>query len=62
MQTAVNRDYLSVDDYLAGEEVSDVKHEYAAGSVYEIAGVTREHNRIAGNIYTEFEHNVRETG
>ena len=28
-------DYLSVEDYLAGEEVSDIKHEYVDGQVYQ---------------------------
>jgi Uma2 family endonuclease len=52
MQTALSRDYISVDDYLAGEETSQIKHEYSAGSVYAMAGASREHNRIAGNIYS----------
>jgi Uma2 family endonuclease len=59
MQTALNRDHISVDDYLAGEELSEVKHEYSAGSVYAMAGATREHNQIAGNIYSAFSHRLR---
>src|SRR5213080_331096 len=59
MQTALNRDYLSVDDYLSGEEVSDIKHEYAAGVAYAMAGATREHNRIAGNLYSAIAQRLR---
>jgi Uma2 family endonuclease len=59
MQTALNRDYISIDDYLAGEAASDIKHEYSAGSVYAMAGVSREHNRIAGNIYSAFAQHLR---
>lgn len=59
MQTALNRDYISIDDYLAGEAVSDIKHEYSAGSVYAMAGASREHNRIAGNIYSAFAQHLR---
>src|SRR4051812_32645325 len=59
MQTALNRDYLSVDDYLTGEEVSVVKHEYAAGVVYAMAGATLEHNQIAGNIYSAIAQRAR---
>jgi len=59
MQTALNRDYVTVDDYLTGEELSKVKHEYSAGSVYAMAGATREHNRIAGNIYSAFAQRLR---
>jgi Uma2 family endonuclease len=39
-----------VDEYLAGEEASDIKHEYVGGAVYAMAGATREHNRLAQNI------------
>jgi len=50
MQTALNREYLSVDDYLAGEEATDVKHEYIDGSAYAMAGASTEHNQISLNI------------
>jgi len=43
---------ISVDDYLAGEEASEIKHEYVGGVIYAMAGVTKAHNRIALNIYT----------
>src|ERR1051326_7136539 len=51
MQSALRYDYLSVEDYLADEEASEVKHEYVGGSVYAMAGVTKEHNFIALYIY-----------
>lgn len=50
MQTALHCDYLSVDDYLVGENVSEVKHEYFGGNVYAMAGATTEHNQISMNI------------
>lgn len=40
---------ISVDDYLAGELVSDIKHEYSAGYVYAMAGAKNLHNAIASN-------------
>ncbi len=40
---------ISIDDYLAGEEVSDVKHEYLGGIVHAMAGATNRHNTIALN-------------
>ncbi len=43
--------YLSERDYLEGEEYSDVPHEYLNGVVYAMAGGTREHAQIAGNIF-----------
>ncbi len=38
---------ISIADYLAGEEVSDVKHEYLGGAVHAMAGATNRHNVIA---------------
>jgi len=40
---------ISVEDYLEGELVSSVKHEYMAGAVFAMAGGTNAHNRIAVN-------------
>jgi Uma2 family endonuclease len=41
---------LSVDDYLAGEPLSDIRHEYVAGEVYAMAGAGERHNRISLNL------------
>jgi hypothetical protein len=41
---------ISVEDYLAGELVSPVKHEYLGGVVYAMAGARNAHNLIAGNV------------
>jgi Uma2 family endonuclease len=38
---------VSVEDYLAGELASDIKHEYIGGYVYAMAGSTTANNRIA---------------
>jgi Uma2 family endonuclease len=40
---------ISVEDYLAGELVSPVKHEYLGGVVYAMAGARNAHNRISTN-------------
>jgi len=42
---------VSVDDYLEGEMLSTVKHEYIDGEVYAIAGSSDIHNMIAGEMY-----------
>lgn len=42
---------ISVEEYLAGEKVSEVRHEYVDGEIFAMAGESRRHNRIAGNIY-----------
>lgn len=40
---------ISIGDYLAGEEISPVKHEYLGGAVHAMAGATNGHNEIAVN-------------
>lgn len=40
---------ISVAEYLAGEEVSTVKHEYLGGAVHAMAGATNGHNAVASN-------------
>ena len=47
MTAAKQIELVSVEDYLAGELASDVKHEYSGGFVYAMAGARNVHNRIA---------------
>lgn len=42
---------ISPEDYLAGELVSDIKHEYIDGEVYAMTVTSINHNRIIGNLY-----------
>lgn len=51
MTAALKLQPVSVDDYLAGELVSTVKHEYLGGYVYAMAGARNAHNLIAGNVF-----------
>ena len=43
MQALACPSRLSVEDYLAGEETSEVKHEYIGGEVYAMTGASRAH-------------------
>ena len=51
MQTAAKSELISVEDYLAAEAASKVRHEYLGGLIYAMAGETRAHNQITGNLY-----------
>ena len=53
MQVAVKSDFVSVANYLAAEEVSDVRHEYLGGLVYAVPHETLNHNQIIGNLLCE---------
>ena len=50
MRTARQTHLISVDEYLAGELVSNIKHEYVAGVVHAIAGASNAHNMISTNL------------
>ena len=41
---------ISVEDYLAGELVSEIKHEYLGGVVHAMAGAKMRHNKVAMNL------------
>jgi Uma2 family endonuclease len=49
MSAAKKLNLVSVEDYLAGELVSPIKHEYLGGFVYAMAGARNVHNQIATN-------------
>ena len=40
---------ISIEDYLEGERLSEIRHEYVGGYVYAMAESSEDHNRIAGN-------------
>lgn len=51
MTAAKQIQLLSVEDYLAGELTSRVRHEYAGGYVYAMAGGRNTHNTISGSFF-----------
>jgi hypothetical protein len=40
---------VSIEEYLAGEAMSDVKHEFIGGLVFEMNGFSNLHNTISVN-------------
>ena len=52
---------ISVEDYLEGEKISPIKHEYIEGEVYQMAGTSDNHARIAGNTFTALSIHLRDS-
>ena len=52
-------DSISPDEYLEGERLAEVRHEYVDGRVYAMAGASDDHNRIAGNLFAELRERLR---
>ncbi len=50
MTAAKKLNLVSVEEYLAGELASDVRHEYLGGCVYAIAGAKNVHHVVASTI------------
>ena len=43
--------YLSEANYLAGEELPGLRHEYVQGEIYAMTGASKTHGIIAGNVF-----------
>lgn len=61
MQINEQIDHLSEADYLSAELVSEIKHEYVNGEVYAMAGASKNHERLAGNIYRKFGNHLEDS-
>ena len=57
MQSAIN--IFTVEEYLELEKTSEIRHEYLGGQVFAMSGGSKEHNLIAGNIYSRFRSHLR---
>jgi len=53
--------FLSIEDYLAGEEQSDGRYEYIGGRIYAMTGASARHNLIATNLVTVLRPQLRGT-
>lgn len=54
MSIAKKQSTISEVEYLAGEQVSEIKHEFIDGQVYAMTGAKVNHGRISGNVFSEF--------
>ena len=52
MSTAAEKRY-TVDEYLALEEVSEIKHEFFNGEIFTMSGGTESHSLIGSNLVRE---------
>lgn len=59
MPALKQQNFVTIPDYLAGEEISDVKHEYIGGTVHAMAGATNRHNTIATNAIASLHGSLR---
>lgn len=46
---------ISVENYLEGEKISQIKHEFVSGEVYAMAGASERHHRISLNLVTRLD-------
>jgi len=61
MTVSKNQFYISPEDYLEGEQVSPIKHEYRRGHVYAMVGAKKPHIVIAGNLVTLFNNHLEDS-
>ncbi|PWU17200.1 MAG: hypothetical protein C5B50_11785 [Verrucomicrobia bacterium] len=59
MQAAEQLHNLSVEDYLAGEQTSAVRHEYIGGVAYAMAGASDEHIALCMNLAFALRNHLR---
>ncbi len=58
---ATKKQLLSVEEYLAFEERSKIRHEYMDGEIFSMAGATRKHNLATTNISRGLGNQLEET-
>jgi Uma2 family endonuclease len=61
MTNSKNQFYISPEDYLEGEQISPIKHEYRRGHVYAMVGAKKPHVVIAGNLVTLFNNHLEDS-
>lgn len=57
MQSPVN--FFTVEEYVQLEQTSEIRHEYLGGQVFAMSGGSKQHNLIAGNIYSRLRSHLR---
>jgi Uma2 family endonuclease len=52
---------VSVEDYLEGEKVSKIRHEFINGEVYAMAGASDRHHRISANLFKKLDDHLEDS-
>jgi len=59
MEAVRQLDWISAENYLEGEQASEVRHEYIGGVVYAMAGASDEHNTLSLTLAAELRTHLR---
>ena len=54
--------FVTPEEYLARERQAETKSEYYAGEIFAMSGTSKEHDRIAGDLYTALNMGLRNAG
>jgi Uma2 family endonuclease len=61
MSAVIKENFVSAEEYLAGELLAETKHEYIDGDVYAIAGASKNHQSITDNVCGELRQHLKNT-
>ena len=61
MSAVKTETFINVEEYLEGELISEIKHEYIDGSVYAMAGASKTHESISANVLAEIRQHLKNT-
>jgi Uma2 family endonuclease len=60
-QPSFKADYISEQEYLEDEKVSETKHEYFNGEIFAMSDGSINHQRLTGNVFAEFRQHLKGT-
>jgi Uma2 family endonuclease len=55
-------DFITVEEYLSGEELAEERHVYINGQVFAMAGATEQHEIVSGNLFAAMLAHLRGKG